>query len=122
MSSYCAISPTSSAPWLRRRGGTSSAASAHKKKGRRHPAVAVRGSHHGDVGTDVVEPDGLVHPRPLDRRLAFQLHTELGEERFGSLEVLDDDEHVVHSLNHVVLLASWAVFPQMSTGRLLARE
>jgi hypothetical protein len=73
------------------------------------PAVAVRGSHHGDVGTDVVEPDGLVHPRPLDRRLAFQLHTELGEERFGSLEVLDDDEHVVHSLNHVVLLASWAV-------------
>jgi hypothetical protein len=71
--------------------------------------VAVGGSHHGDVGTDVVEPDGLVHPRSLERRLAFQLHTELGEERFGSLEVLDDDEHVVHSLNHVVLLASWAV-------------
>src|SRR3954454_10068415 len=72
------------------------------------PAVAVRGSHHGDVGTDAVEPHGLVHPRPLDHRLAFQLHTELGEERFGSLEVLDDDEHVVHSLNQVVLLASWA--------------
>src|SRR3954449_6743296 len=73
------------------------------------PAVAVRRSHHGDVSTDVVEPDGLVHPRPLDRRLAFQLHAELGEERFGSLEVLDDDQHVVHSLNHAVLLASWAV-------------
>src|SRR5215218_5337967 len=64
-----------------------------------NPAVAVRGPHHGDVGTDVVEPDGLVHPRPLHRRLAFQLHTQLGEERFGGLEVLDDDEHVVHSLD-----------------------
>src|SRR5207245_9297215 len=51
-----------------------------------NPAVAVRGPHHGDVGTDVVEPDDAVHPRSLDRRLAFQLHTEFGEERFGSLE------------------------------------
>src|SRR6195256_1516283 len=63
-----------------------------------NPAVAVRGPHHGDVGTDVVEPDGLVHPRPLDSRLPFQLHTELDEERFGSLEVLDNDENVVHPL------------------------
>jgi hypothetical protein len=54
-----------------------------------NPAVAVRGAHHGDVGTDVVEPDGAVHPRPLELRLAFQLHTEFGEERFGSLEVVD---------------------------------
>src|SRR5207253_9958176 len=30
------------------------------------PAVAVRGPHHGDVGTDVVEPDDAVHPTPLD--------------------------------------------------------
>jgi hypothetical protein len=28
----------------------------------------------------------------------FQLHTEFGEERFGSLEVVDDDENVVHPL------------------------
>jgi hypothetical protein len=70
--------------------------------------VAVRGPHHGDVGTDVGEPDGLVHPRPLDGRLPFQLHTELDEERFCSLEVLDNDEHVVHPLNHGVLLVSWA--------------
>src|SRR5213595_104879 len=31
-----------------------------------NPAVAVRGPHHGDVGTDVVEPDDAVHPRPLE--------------------------------------------------------
>src|SRR5919205_950979 len=60
------------------------------------PALAVRGPHHGDVGTDAVEPDGAVHPRPLDLRLALQLHAELGEERLGRLEVLDDDENVVH--------------------------
>src|SRR2546430_9339849 len=59
-----------------------------------NPAVAVRGPHHGDVGTDVVEPDDAVHPRPLDRRLAFQLHTELAEERFGSPEVVDTDEKI----------------------------
>src|SRR5213594_915309 len=119
MSSYCAISPTSSAPWLRRRATTSSMSSTanmmrRMQRVRRrafrlgsdrrrrvelrqlNPAVAVRGPHHGDVGTDVVEPDDAVHPTPLDRRLAFQLHTEFGEERFGSLEVVDNDENVVH--------------------------
>src|SRR4051794_1097889 len=36
-----------------------------------NPAVAVRGPHHRDVGTDVVEPDDAVHPTSLDRGLAF---------------------------------------------------
>ena len=45
--------------------------------------MAVRGSHHGDVSTDVVEPDVLVHPRPLDRRLAFQLDRTLLEATDG---------------------------------------
>jgi hypothetical protein len=54
--------------------------------------VAVRGPHHGEVGTDAVEPDDAVHPRPLVRRLAFQLHAELREERLGSLEIVDHDE------------------------------
>src|SRR5436189_1434223 len=35
-----------------------------------NPAVAVRGPHHGDVGTYAVEPDGAVHPWPLELRLA----------------------------------------------------
>jgi hypothetical protein len=46
-----------------------------------------------------LSPTTQVHPTPLDRRLAFQLHTEFGEERFGSLEVVDNDENVVHPLN-----------------------
>src|SRR6195256_6931616 len=41
-----------------------------------NPAVAVRGPHQGDVGTDAVEPDDAVHPTSLDRRLALQLHAE----------------------------------------------
>ena len=52
----------------------------------------------GNVSTDVVEPDGLIHPRPLDDRLTFELHTQLDDERFGALEVVDDDDHVVHPL------------------------
>jgi hypothetical protein len=61
--------------------------------------VAVRGPHDCDVGTDVVEPDDAVHPTPLVRRVALQLHAEFGEERFGSFEVVDNDENVVHPLN-----------------------
>jgi hypothetical protein len=79
-----------------------------------NPAVAVRGSHHGDVGTDAVEPDGAVHPRPLDQRLAFQLHPELGEERLGGLEVLDDDEHVVHPLERHFLRVSSCRGPRLA--------
>jgi hypothetical protein len=30
-----------------------------------------------------------VHPTPLDRRLAFQLHNRVRRERFGSLERMD---------------------------------
>jgi hypothetical protein len=34
-----------------------------------------------------------------------RLHTEFGEERFGSLEVVDNDENVVHPLNSQILSA-----------------
>ena len=121
MSSYCAISPTSWAPWLRRAGNdvvdvvdsehdAAYAQGVHRRvlrlgSDRRRsvepreldPAVAVRGPHHGDVGTDVAEPDGAVNKRALERRLAFQLHAELGEERLRGFEVLDDDEDVVQT-------------------------
>jgi hypothetical protein len=63
-----------------------------------NPAVAVRGPHHREVRADAFEPDDAVHPEALVRRLAFQLHAEFGEERFGGLEIVDDDENVVHPL------------------------
>ena len=59
--------------------------------------VAVRGPHHDDVGTDTVEPDDLASPIPPDGRLALQLHTKLGEKRDSCLEIVDNDEDVVHS-------------------------
>jgi hypothetical protein len=74
-------------------------------------AVAVRGPHHGDVGTDVVEPNHLANPRPLDLGLAFQLHAQLGEERLGSLKIFDNDENVVHPLNRHV--HSWCRGPRV---------
>ncbi len=40
-----------------------------------------------------VEPDGAVHPRPLDSCLAFQLQTELHKERGSSRKVVDDDAY-----------------------------
>jgi hypothetical protein len=62
-------------------------------------AVAVRGPHHRNLAPDAVEPDGAVRPRAFDLALAFQFHAELGEERDGGVQVIDDDADVVHPLN-----------------------
>jgi hypothetical protein len=62
-------------------------------------AVAVRGPHHRDVAPDAVESDGAVRKQAFDLRLAFELHAELGEERDGGVQVVDDDGDVVQPLN-----------------------
>ena len=43
-----------------------------------------------------------VHPRALDRHLAFERHAEGGEEGKGGWEVVDDDADMVHSLDRHV--------------------
>ena len=62
-------------------------------------AVAVRGPHHRDLAPDAVESDGAVCKEAFDLSLAFQFHAELGEERHGGVQVVDDDGNVVHPLN-----------------------
>jgi hypothetical protein len=62
-------------------------------------AEAVRGPHHRDLAPDTVDSDGAVRPDAFDLRPAFQLHTELGEERDSRVQVVDDDGDVVHPLN-----------------------
>jgi hypothetical protein len=64
--------------------------------------VAVRGPQHGDVLPDVVDPDDPLHPTPLDWPLALQLHAEFDEERDHRVEVVDNDEDVVHPLDRHV--------------------
>src|SRR2546421_8719780 len=61
--------------------------------------VAVRGPHQREGGANVLEPDQAVDRRSLDLRLAFELEAEFDEERLGRLEVVDNDENVVHPLN-----------------------
>lgn len=63
-----------------------------------NPTVAVWGPHHRDFGSNVLESNDLVHPTPLDCRLALQLHTKLDKERLRSLKVINYDENVVHPL------------------------
>jgi hypothetical protein len=62
------------------------------------PAVAVRGPHHRDVDSDVVEADDTVHPTSLDWRLDLQLHTKFDKEHRSSPKVFDNDADVVHPL------------------------
>src|SRR5436305_9227391 len=61
--------------------------------------VAVRGPHQCEGGANVLEPDQAVDRRTLDLRLAFELEAEFDEERLGRLEVVNNDENVVHPLN-----------------------
>src|SRR5215471_19119024 len=135
MLSNCATSPRSSAPWTRRR-ATVSPMSSTANMTRCRPSVLgggfsgsapaaarmwyfvsssldVRGPHHRDVAPHAVESDGAVRPRPFDLPLALQLQAELGEERDGGIQVVDDDGDVVHPLN--------APHPVQGPQRLLSR-
>ena len=53
--------------------------------------MAVRGPHHGDVGSNAVEPDEAVHGASLDLRLALQLQTKFVKESDSSCEVVDNN-------------------------------
>ena len=63
------------------------------------PPVPIRGPHHNDIDFDTFEAVDTVHPRALDRRLAFERHTERGEKSDSGCEVVDDDANVVQSLD-----------------------
>jgi len=65
--------------------------------------VAVRGPHQREGGANILEPDQAVDRRSLDLRLAFDLQAEFDEEGLGRLEVVDNDQNVVHALNRHVL-------------------
>ena len=65
--------------------------------------VAVRRPHQSEGGADILEPDHAVDRRSPNLRLALELEAEFDEERLGRLEVVDDDENVVHALNRHVL-------------------
>src|SRR5215470_6238113 len=66
------------------------------------PTVAVRGSHHRNLASNVFESNDTVHPTPLDGHLALQLHTKFDKEGLRSFKVLDHDENVVHSFERHV--------------------
>ncbi len=63
------------------------------------PSVAVWGTHHRDVRPSSLEPNDAIHPAALVRCLAFQLESELNEERRGGRKVIDDDADMVHPLD-----------------------
>src|SRR6476646_8599047 len=73
------------------------------------PPVPIWGPHHNDVDLDTFEPVDAVHPRALDRRLAFERHAERGEKSDSGCQVVDDDAEVVQSLDrHVPSIAEAA--------------
>ena len=70
------------------------------------PPVPIRGPHHHDVDLNTFEPVDAVHPRTLDRGLAFDRHAQRGEKSDRGCKVVNDDADVVQSLDrHVPSLA-----------------
>src|SRR5438105_2422822 len=70
------------------------------------PPVPIWGLHHNDVDLDILDPVDAVHPRALDRRLAFDRHAERREKSDSGCKVVDDDADVVQSLDrHVPSIA-----------------
>ena len=65
---------------------------------RRFLRKAVNASDH-DVDPDIFEPVDAVHPRALDRHLAFERHAERGEKSDRGCKVVVDDAEVVQSLD-----------------------
>ena len=71
------------------------------------PPVPIWGPHHSDVDLDTFKRVDPVHPRTLDRRLAFERHAERGEKSDSGCKVVDDDADVVQSLDcHVPSMAA----------------
>ncbi len=66
------------------------------------PPVPIRGPHQNDVDSDTFEPIDAVHPRALDRPLAFDRHAERGEKSNSGCQVVDDDADVVQCLDRHV--------------------
>jgi hypothetical protein len=66
------------------------------------PPVPIWGPHHNDVNLNTFEPVDAVHPRALDRHLAFERHAERGEKSDSGCKVVDDDADVVQSLDRHV--------------------
>ena len=64
--------------------------------------MAVRGPHHCDVDSNVVESDDPVRPTSLDWRLALQLQTTFDKESDSSCKVVDNNADVLHSLKRHV--------------------
>src|SRR3989440_7149609 len=78
------------------------------------PPVPLWGPHHNDVDLNTFEPVDAVHPRALDRRLAFFRHAERGEKSDSGWKVVDDDADVVQSLDRHVPSIAEAVRPWAS--------
>jgi hypothetical protein len=66
------------------------------------PAAPIWRSHHNDVDLDIFEPVDAVHPRTLDRHLAFDGHTQRGEKSDSGCKIVDDDADMVQSLDRHV--------------------
>src|SRR4029077_6401187 len=66
------------------------------------PPVPLWGQHPKHVDLDLYEPVDAVHPRALDRRLAFERHAERGEKSDSGSKVVEDGADVVQSLDRHV--------------------
>src|SRR6187401_3463799 len=70
------------------------------------PAVAVRGTHHGNFDAHVAQSSDAICPVSFDWGAPLELETKFGEELNGGINVFHHNADVVHALDrHDVSLA-----------------
>ena len=62
-------------------------------------AMAVGGAHHGDLDALAAHSGDAAGPFAFDRHAAFEGKAEFGEKLNGSIDVLDHNADVVHTLD-----------------------
>src|SRR5207249_2729699 len=71
------------------------------------PTLTAERSQHRNVASHTFKPDGAIHPRPLYRRLAFELQAKFLKEHDRGLEVIDNDADIIHpKYCHIFLRSS----------------
>ena len=60
--------------------------------------MPIWGPHHNDVDLNTFEPVDAVHPRALDRHLAFERHAERGEKTIAAARSAPNAEEQSHAM------------------------
>ena len=74
-------------------------------------ALPIGSPHHHEGGADILEPNQFADQWSFDGRLAFKREAQFDEEGLGGFQIIDDEEHVIHSFDRHMLFLRALLLP-----------